>query len=67
MSTFVRLIPLLLVVIALFAIYQLIVAVMLALKGEWAFAAIYLLMTFAGFALARTLWASRQKAARAPE
>lgn len=58
---FTKLIPILLFIICAFAIYQLILAVMLVSRGEWPIAALYLLMAIAGGALARTLWVSRQK------
>lgn len=62
MSTFARLMPLLLVMIAGFALYQLFVALMLASRGEWPFAALYAVMSMAGWALARMLWINKRKA-----
>ena len=53
--------PLLLVLIAGFALYQLFVALMLASRGQWAFAALYAVMSMAGWALARMLWINKRK------
>jgi hypothetical protein len=53
--------PLLLVLIAGFALYQLFVALMLASRGQWPFAALYAVMSMAGWALARMLWINKRK------
>lgn len=53
--------PLLLVMIAGFALYQLFVALMLASRGQWPFAALYAVMSMAGWALARMLWINKRK------
>jgi hypothetical protein len=53
--------PLLLVMIAGFALYQLFVALMLASRGQWPFAALYAVMSLAGWALARMLWINKRK------
>lgn len=63
MSSFAKLIPALLVIIGIFAIYQLVAAGVYGMRGDLGFAAIYLLMAVAGAALARTLWINRRKLA----
>jgi hypothetical protein len=59
-SAFVRLIPFLTILIALFAVYQLVAAVIFAARSQWGFTALYVLMAVAGFVLARTLWGNRK-------
>ena len=59
--SFARLIPLLIIVIAGFALYQLLTGLMLAARGEWPFAALYVVLSIAGWALARTLWINKRK------
>ena len=44
-----------------FALYQLFMAVVLAARGQWPFAALYAVMSIAGWALARTLWINKRK------
>lgn len=61
MSAFGRLIPLLTIVILLFALYQVFASASLGIRGEYAFAALYGVFAIAGFALARALWANRGK------
>lgn len=58
-----KLIPFLVVIVLLLALMQLYGAVMLAFGREYAFAALYGLVGFAGFALARALWGHRSKIA----
>ncbi len=64
MTGFFRLVPFLIVLIVGFAFYQLYFAYLLAMRGEWPFAALYLVMAMAGGALARALWVNRQKVSR---
>jgi uncharacterized protein YqgC (DUF456 family) len=61
MSTFARILPVLLIVVAGFALYQLFIALTLASKGQWPFAAVFTLMSIAGWALARVLWNAKRK------
>ena len=61
LGTFARLLPLLTIVIAGFALYQLFMALMLATRGQWPFAALYAVMSIAGWALARVLWVNKRK------
>lgn len=67
MNTFARLLPVFTIVIAGFALYQLFVALMLAARGEWAFALFYGVMSFAGWALARVLWVNKRKMSQSRE
>ena len=67
MPTFARLLPLLLIVIAGFALYQLFFAFALATRGQWPFAAIYLIMSIAGWALAMVLWNAKRKMSQTRE
>jgi hypothetical protein len=67
LSTFARLLPILTIVIAAFALYQLFTAIMLAARGQWPFAALYAVMSIAGWALARTLWINKRKLSAPPE
>ncbi len=60
MRSFARLIPFLVVVIALLALYQLYGAFLAAGAGNWPFAAFYALFGFAGFVLVRALWTHRK-------
>ena len=60
MAAFFRLIPVLTILIAVFALYQLVAAVIFAVRAEWGFTALYVLMSIAGFVLARTLWTNRK-------
>jgi hypothetical protein len=61
LSTFARFLPILLIVVAGFALYQLFMALTLASQGQWPFAAIFALMSIAGWALARVLWNAKRK------
>lgn len=61
MSSFVRLIPLFIVVISGFVLYQLFMAAVLARGGQWPFAGLYALMALAGVALIRTLVINKRK------
>ena len=66
MAAFARLIPLLLVVIGGFVLYQLFVAVLFASRQQWGFTALYALMAIAGAALARTLWINKRRLSPPP-
>ena len=61
MSAFGRLIPLLTVIVALFGVYQLFTAIMYLSQRQYIGAALNLVFSFAGFALARALWTNRRK------
>ena len=61
LSSFVRLIPLFIVVISGFVLYQLFMAAVFAKGGQWPFAGIYALMAIAGLALIRTLVINKRK------
>ena len=61
MSSFLRLIPFLTVIISGLAIYQLYGAVMFAARGDWGMTILYGLLAVAGFVLAWTLWSNRRK------
>ena len=61
MSAFGRLIPLLTVIVALFGLYQLFTAIMYLAQRQYIGAALNLVFSFAGFALARALWTNRGK------
>ena len=61
LSSFVRLIPLFIVVISGFVLYQLFMAAVFARGGQWPFAGIYALMAVAGVALIRTLVINKRK------
>ena len=67
MSAFSKLVPFLTILIAVFAVYQLVAAIIFAARGEWGFTALYVLMSIAGAALARTLWINRAKLTGKPE
>ncbi len=60
MSAFARLIPFLLVIIGLLAIYQFYTALMFAVESMYAFALFNAVFGFAGVVLARALWAHRK-------
>jgi hypothetical protein len=66
-SAFSKLVPFLTILIAVFAVYQLVAAIIFAARGEWGFTALYVLMSIAGAALARTLWINRAKLTGKPE
>lgn len=61
MSAFGKLIPLLTVVIVVFALFQLYTAIMFLAQRQYAFGAFNLVFGFAGVALARALWINRRK------
>lgn len=61
MSSFVRLIPFLVIIIGLLALYQLYNGLMFAIGGQFPFALFYAVFGFAGFVLAWSLWSNRQK------
>ena len=61
MSAFGKLIPVLIVVVSLFALFQLYTAIMFLAQRQYAFAAFNLVFGFAGFALARALWMNRSR------
>lgn len=60
-SPFGRLIPLLMVIVIAFAMFQLYSAAMFAASRQYGFAAFYTVFGFAGVALARALWIHRRK------
>ncbi len=60
MSAFARLIPFLLVIIGLLALYQLYTALMFAVQHMYAFALFNAVFGFAGVVLVRALWAHRK-------
>ncbi len=60
MRSFARLIPFLVIVISLLALYQLYAASLAATAGNWPFAAFYAVFGFAGFVLVRALWTHRK-------
>lgn len=61
MTSFVKLIPFLVAIIGLFALLQLYTAIMYAAHSNYPFAALYIVLGFAGVALARALWVQRRK------
>jgi hypothetical protein len=61
MHGFVRLIPVLLVIVILFALLQGYSAVMYAVSGNYPFAALYAVLTIAGLAIARGLSMQRRR------
>ena len=67
MAAFLRLSPFLTVLIAVFAVYQLVTALYMASRQQWPFAALYAVMAIAGAALARALWINRKKYAQPRE
>jgi hypothetical protein len=60
-SAFGRLIPFLTVIIVGFALFQLYTAIMYFAHRQYIGAALNLVFSFAGFALARALWTNRRK------
>jgi hypothetical protein len=60
-SAFGRLIPLLTVIVVLFALYQLFTAIMYFAQRQYIGGALNLVFSFAGLALARALWTNRRK------
>jgi hypothetical protein len=61
MSSFGKLIPVLIVLVSLFALFQLYTAIMFLSHGQYAFAAFNLVFSFGGVALARALWINRSR------
>ena len=61
MSKFGRLIPLLMVLVTVFALFQLYTAIMFLVQRQYAFAAFNLVFSFAGLALCRALWMNRSR------
>jgi hypothetical protein len=61
MVSFGRLIPALIIIVAVFALYQLYTAIMFLSQRQYAFAAFNLVFSFAGVALARALWINRSR------
>jgi fatty-acid desaturase len=59
MSAFARLVPFLVIVIVLLAVYQFYTAAMFAAQAMYAFALFNAVFGFAGIVLARALWAHR--------
>jgi hypothetical protein len=60
-GSFGKLIPFLLVLVSIFGVYQLAAAVLFAARGNWPFAGLYVVMSLAGFALARSLWINKAR------
>ncbi len=60
MSAFARLIPFLLVIIGLLALYQFYTALMFSVQHMYAFALFNAVFGFGGVVLARALWAHRK-------
>ncbi len=60
MSAFGRLVPFLIVIIALLALYQFYTAAMFAVQSMYAFALFNAVFGFAGVALAWALWTNRK-------
>ena len=61
MSGLGRLIPLLTIVVVLFALFQLYTAIMYLGQREYIGASLNLMFSFAGFVLARALWTNRKR------
>ena len=61
MSGFGRLIPLLIAIIVVFALLQLYTAIMALTQRAYPVAALNIVFSFAGLALARALWINRAK------
>ena len=59
MPSFVKLIPFLVAIIGMFALLQLYSGIMYAVNANYPFAALYIVLAFAGIALARALWVQR--------
>jgi hypothetical protein len=60
MSAFGRLVPFLIVIIGLLALYQFYTALMFAMQSMYAFAVFNAVFGFAGIVLARALWSHRK-------
>ncbi len=61
MSAFGRLVPFLIFVVIVFALFQLYTAITFLRHGMYAFSAFNLVFSFGGFALARALWINRSR------
>lgn len=61
MASFGRLIPVLIIIVAAFALFQLYTAIMFIPERQYAFAAFNLVFSFAGLALCRALWMNRSR------
>jgi hypothetical protein len=61
MSAFGKLVPVLIVVVVAFALFQLYTSLMFLRQRMYAFAAFNLVFSFGGFALARALWINRSR------
>ena len=61
MSAFGKLIPVLIVLVSLFALFQLYTAIIFIAHRQYAFAAFNLVFSFGGLALARALWMNRSR------
>jgi hypothetical protein len=61
LSGFGRLIPLLTVVVILFALFQLFTAIVYLAQRQYIGASMNFVFSFAGLALARALWTNRKK------
>lgn len=59
MSTFGKLIPVLIVIISLFSLFQLYTAITFLISKQYSFGVFNLVFSFAGVALARALWVNR--------
>ena len=60
LSAFARLIPFLVIIIGLLALYQFYTALMFAIQSSYAFALFNAVFGFAGVVLARALWTHRR-------
>ena len=61
MSGFLKLVPVLLVIVVLFALLQAYQAITLLRAGQYPFAALYAVLAIAGLALARGLYVQRRR------
>ena len=61
MNGFMKLVPVLLVIVVIFALLQAYSAIALLRHGSYPFAALYGVLAIAGLALARGLWVQRGK------
>ena len=61
MSAFGKLIPVLIVIVSVFALYQLYTAIMFIASKQYSFGVFNLVFSFAGLALARALWVNRSR------
>jgi len=61
MSGFLKLVPVLLVIVVLFALLQAYQAINLLRAGQYPFAALYAVLAIAGLALARGLYVQRRR------